>query len=222
VAKLSGPLPTALAGGARGGSSPAGGGGSSGAAGARGTRQRQPTQSCGPAAARGEEEEEDGGARASGGACPPAAPVRVQHVTSSSNEQALARSLVDNMPGRGGQTVLRVAGPYAAENALLAVALARPLMRAAYGQDLAVLVAWGPSRAHGGAATGLLLSVFRCVAGAYPPQLVLGGPPTANQARRAAYWQALQQRRRAQKEQRRLRQQQWAAAAQLEQETVEA
>lgn len=92
------------------------------------------------------------------------------HITSSSNEHTAARNLVDNMPRRV-QTVLRVAGPYAIETAVLAVALARPMMVATWGQDLAVLVRWSANKAYNGSKTGLLLSVFRCDADSFPPEV---------------------------------------------------
>eukprot|EP00775_Hariotina_reticulata_P006403 gene6403-6634_t len=92
------------------------------------------------------------------------------HITSCSNEQVAARNLVENMPSRG-QTVIRVAGPHATETAVLAVALARPMMQKRWGQDLAVCVLWGENNAYKGKQTGLLLSVFRCSLGSFPPQV---------------------------------------------------
>jgi stage V sporulation protein SpoVS len=109
------------------------------------------------------------------------------HLTSSSNEHTAARNLVDNMPKRG-QTVLRVAGPYAIENAVLAVALARPLMVAAWGQDLAFLVTWNANRAYNGAKTGLLLSVFRCKVGSFPPEVQVK-PPSGPVEQQPELWQ---------------------------------
>jgi stage V sporulation protein SpoVS len=115
------------------------------------------------------------------------------HITSCSNEQVAARNLVENMPGRG-QTVIRVAGPYATETAVLAVALARPMMLKRWGQDLAVCVLWGENKAYKGKQTGLLLSVFRCDAGSFPPQVVLM-PPSARTTRRAAFWERQKQQK---------------------------
>jgi stage V sporulation protein SpoVS len=116
------------------------------------------------------------------------------HITSSSNEYTAARNLVENMPKRG-QTVLRVAGPYAIENAILAIALARPMMVAAWGQDLAVLAML--NKAYGGFKTGLLLSVFRCAVGSFPPEVQIA-PPDVPAEQQAELWQrvrAAQQRR---------------------------
>ncbi|KAF8067130.1 hypothetical protein HT031_002177 [Scenedesmus sp. PABB004] len=128
------------------------------------------------------------------GAGPAPARAKVVHITSASNEAAAARSLVDNMPARG-QTVLRAAGAAAVETAVLAVALARPLMRARWGQDLAVCVTWGDnSGAFRGRQTGLRLSVFRCAEGAFPPEVLLL-PPSGAAARRAA-WAAERRRQR--------------------------
>ena len=127
---------------------------------------------------------------------PNAANAAMLHITSSSNEYTAARNLVENMPKRG-QTVLRVAGPYAIENAILAIALARPMMVAAWGQDLAVLAMWNANKAYGGSKTGLLLSVFRCAVGSFPPEVQIA-PPDVPAEQQGELWQrvrAAQQRR---------------------------
>jgi hypothetical protein len=98
------------------------------------------------------------------------------------------------MPKRG-QTVLRVAGPYAIENALLAVALARPMLVAAWGQDLAVCVMWSANKKYNSSKTGLLLSVYRCAVGSFPPDIQVG-PPPGPQAQLAERWQRICNRRR--------------------------
>lgn len=118
---------------------------------------------------------------------PGSANAAMLHLTSTSNEHTAARNLVEHMPKRG-QTVLRVSGPYAVETAVLAVALARPLMVAAWGQDLAVLVMWSANKAFNGSKTGLLLSVFRCAVGSFPPEL-LTEPPAVPVEQQAELWQ---------------------------------
>lgn len=128
------------------------------------------------------------------------------HLTSSSNEHIAARNLVDNMPKRG-QTVLRVAGPYALETAVLAVAIARPMMVAAWGQDLALLVVWSANKAYNGSKTGLLLSVFRCAVGSFPPE-VQTEPPSGPIEEQAELWQRARNRSRRQRQKFRERKQQ--------------
>jgi stage V sporulation protein SpoVS len=122
---------------------------------------------------------------------PPWADAKVVHITSSSNELAAARSLVENMPARG-QTVLRAMGPYATETAVLALALARPLMQARHGQDLAAVVLWNEQQQRRtyrpGRETGLLLAVFRCEAGSFPPKVLLL-PPSKRSSKRREFWQ---------------------------------
>jgi stage V sporulation protein SpoVS len=145
---------------------------------------------------------------------PGSAKVATRHLTSTSNEHAAARNLVEHMPQRG-QTVLRVAGPYALETAVLAVALARPMMVAAWGQDLAVLVTWNSNRAYNGAKTGLLLSVFRCAAGSFPPEVQLGPPQTAAPEQQAELWQRARSKA---KQQWRKQQQRKQAAKQQQQQ----
>lgn len=61
------------------------------------------------------------------------------------------------------------------------------MMVAAWGQDLAVLVTWNANRAYNGAKTGLLLSVFRCAAGSFPPEVQLG-PPEQQAEQQAELW----------------------------------
>jgi stage V sporulation protein SpoVS len=122
----------------------------------------------------------------------PWADAKVVHITSSSNELAAARSLVENMPARG-QTVMRAMGPYATETAVLALALARPLMRVRHGQDLAAVVLWNEQqqqqrRYRPGRETGLLLAVFRCEAGSFPPRVLLL-PPSKRSIKRQEFWQ---------------------------------
>lgn len=120
----------------------------------------------------------------------PWADAKVVHITSSSNELAAARSLVQNMPARG-QTVMRAMGPFATETAVLALALARPLMQARHGQDLAAVVLWNEQQqrttfrpSH---ETGLLLAVFRCEAGSFPPRVLLL-PPSQRSSKRREFW----------------------------------
>jgi stage V sporulation protein SpoVS len=71
----------------------------------------------------------------------PSAAARLIRVGARSDARSTAAALADNMPSWG-QAVLLAPGPAAAERALAALALARPLMRAATGQDLAAIVVW--------------------------------------------------------------------------------
>jgi stage V sporulation protein SpoVS len=101
------------------------------------------------------------------------------------------------MPARG-QTVMRAMGPYATETAVLALALARPMMQARHGQDLAAVVLWNEQqqqRAYRpGRETGLLLAVFRCEAGSFPPRVLLL-PPSKRSSKRREFWQQRGQRK---------------------------
>jgi stage V sporulation protein SpoVS/peptidyl-tRNA hydrolase len=127
----------------------------------------------------------------------PWADAKVVHITSSSNELAAARSLVENMPARG-QTLMRAMGPYATETAVLALALARPMMHARHGQDLAAVVLWNEQQQQRmyrpGRETGLLLAVFRCEAGSFPPRVLLL-PPSKRSSKRREFWQQRGQRK---------------------------
>jgi stage V sporulation protein SpoVS len=126
----------------------------------------------------------------------PWADAKVVHITSSSNELAAARSLVENMPARG-QTVMRAMGPYATETAVLALALARPLMQARHGQDLVAVVLWNEQQQRRtykpGRESGLLLAVFRCEAGSFPPRVLLL-PPSQRSSKRQEFWRQRGQR----------------------------
>ncbi|KAI8475201.1 MAG: hypothetical protein J3K34DRAFT_465129 [Monoraphidium minutum] len=66
---------------------------------------------------------------------------RLVRVTGGSFEAEWARNLVANMPRRG-QTVMKVAGAYAVENAVKSVALARGPLGRALGQDLIFVPLW--------------------------------------------------------------------------------
>lgn len=125
--------------------------------------------------------------------------VKIVHITSTSNELAAARSLVENMPARG-QTVIRVAGPFATETAVLAVALSRPLFRQKYGQDLAVCVLWNANKKYNNKQSGLLLAVFRCAVDVFPPEVLLL-PPSQRKLKKQQYWLQQQQRRKGKKQQ---------------------
>lgn len=94
-----------------------------------------------------------------------------RRIASTSNEHMWARSLAANMPARH-QTVLTLCGAAAVLNAVLAVALARDLLRRSTGCDLVLLPQWGYSRAHK-RDVGLQLVVM-CCTDEFPPQLVVG------------------------------------------------
>ncbi|KIY98814.1 hypothetical protein MNEG_9148 [Monoraphidium neglectum] len=66
---------------------------------------------------------------------------RQVRVTAGSFEADWARNLVANMPRRG-QTVMKVAGAYAVENAVKSVALARPTLQRQHGQDFVFVPMW--------------------------------------------------------------------------------
>jgi stage V sporulation protein SpoVS len=84
---------------------------------------------------------------------------RQVRVTAGAFEADWARNLAANMPRRG-QTVLKVAGAYAVENGLKSVALARPAVRRALGQDFVIVPMWcgdggfTPARGGGGGGGG--------------------------------------------------------------------